>query len=169
MSRCTSKAKTTGERCKNPPVNGYEVCRMHGVNRGNPGGGPRPGNKSAVTHGAFETLMREALPEDQRAAFDAVPVTTGLDAELRVLRFKLLRLLPDDVRQNMAVGFNVERIKADEPTKAAAISHLVGEIRKVVKEMKDQGGEDDPLARLVEDWREGMRSEIENGPQPQAT
>lgn len=167
MDRCTAKAKTTGERCKNPPKGGNSVCRMHGANDAKPGGAPEK-NSNAFKHGAFETLMRERLPEDQRAAFDAVPVDTGLQGELRVLRFKLLRLL-GDVGQNVVAGFNVQRIKADEPTKAAAITHLVGEIRKVVKDMKDLGGSDDPLERLVRDWEEGMRSEgsLENGPQPQ--
>ena len=142
---------------------------MHGVNKGNPGGGPRPGNRSAVTHGAYETLMRERLPEGERAAFDAVPTGTGLDAELRVLRFKMLRLL-GDVEQNVVAGFNVERISADEPTKISGIVQLADAIRKTVKEMKDQGGEDDPLAALVRDWEEGMRSEgglSEAGSQPQ--
>ena len=166
--RCTANAKRTGERCKNAPVTGYEVCRMHGAR----GGGPRPGNANAVKHGAYETLMREQLPEDQRAAFDAVSVETGLAAELRILRFKLLRLV-GDVTQNVVAGFDVKRIKADEPTKAAAISHLVGEIRKVVKEMRDEGGADDPLAALVRDWEAGMVSEGKledaNRPQPQTT
>ena len=165
MAKCTAKAKTTGERCRNAPVTGTTVCRMHGANRGT------PGNSHAVKHGAYETLMREQLPEDQRTAFDAVPIETGLAAELRILRFKLLRLV-GDVTQNMVAGFDIHRIKADEPTKAAAIAHLVGEIRKVVKEMREEGSADDPLAALVKDWEEGMRSEGKldaNRPQPQTT
>lgn len=28
--RCTAKARSTGEQCKNPPIKGATVCRMHG-------------------------------------------------------------------------------------------------------------------------------------------
>lgn len=28
--RCTAKARTTGNRCRNPPIEGGSVCRMHG-------------------------------------------------------------------------------------------------------------------------------------------
>lgn len=28
--RCEATAKSTGERCKNPPMKGTNVCRMHG-------------------------------------------------------------------------------------------------------------------------------------------
>ncbi len=156
--RCKAKSKRSGERCKNHAVGGYEVCRVHGANPSNRGGGPRPNNRNAVKHGAYETLMRERLPEGQRAAFDAVPTSTGLDAELRILRFKMLRLL-GDVEQNVVAGFSVERILADEPTKITGLVQLAGEIRKLVKEMKEHGGEDDPLAALVRDWEAGMRSE----------
>jgi hypothetical protein len=41
--RCTATAKSTGERCKNPAVQGYTVCRMHGAGspkKGKPGGRP---------------------------------------------------------------------------------------------------------------------------------
>lgn len=32
--RCTATARTTGERCKNPPIKGATVCRMHGGSAG---------------------------------------------------------------------------------------------------------------------------------------
>ncbi len=31
--RCTAKAKSTGERCRRAPVEGFRVCRLHGVNK----------------------------------------------------------------------------------------------------------------------------------------
>lgn len=36
--RCHAKAKTTGQRCKAPAVNGWAVCRMHGAGGGAPMG-----------------------------------------------------------------------------------------------------------------------------------
>lgn len=32
--RCTATARTTGERCKNAPIKGATVCRMHGGSAG---------------------------------------------------------------------------------------------------------------------------------------
>ncbi|MBA3389861.1 MAG: hypothetical protein H0U02_10965 [Rubrobacter sp.] len=158
MIRCKAHARTTGERCKNPPVAGYQVCRMHGANRKNPGGAPAA-NRNARTHGAFETLSRSRLSEEDRETFDAVPAVADLTDELRVLRYMLLRLL-GGVEQNIVAGFSVEQIKADEPTEISGIVHLAGEIRKVVKEMKEVGGPD-PLTELVEAWKAGMNAESE--------
>ena len=28
--RCTARAKSTGQQCRNPPIRGGTVCRMHG-------------------------------------------------------------------------------------------------------------------------------------------
>lgn len=42
-TRCTAKAKRTGERCKCPAVKGWAVCRVHGARGGAPEG-PANGN-----------------------------------------------------------------------------------------------------------------------------
>jgi len=57
--RCTATAKSTGERCQNPAVKGWDVCRMHGA--GTPkedatGGAP-------PTHGRYAAKRRESLQE----------------------------------------------------------------------------------------------------------
>ena len=35
-TQCTAKSKRTGQRCKNPAVQGWTVCRMHGAGGGRP-------------------------------------------------------------------------------------------------------------------------------------
>lgn len=45
--RCHANAKTTGNRCKAPARNGWQVCRMHGAGGGAPVG---PAN-GAWVHG----------------------------------------------------------------------------------------------------------------------
>ena len=40
--RCHAKAKSTGQLCKAPAVNGWAVCRVHGAGGGAPQG-PRNG------------------------------------------------------------------------------------------------------------------------------
>jgi len=57
--QCTATAKSTGERCQNPAVKGWDVCRMHGA--GTPkedatGGAP-------TKHGRYAAKRRESLQE----------------------------------------------------------------------------------------------------------
>lgn len=51
--RCTAKSKTTGERCKNPPIPGGTVCRYHG--------GAAPQVVAASARRVFEALVAPAL------------------------------------------------------------------------------------------------------------
>jgi len=51
--RCTAKSKTSGERCKNPPIPGGTVCRIHG------GGAPQV--RAASARRVFEGLVAPAL------------------------------------------------------------------------------------------------------------
>jgi hypothetical protein len=40
--RCHARAKSTGERCKCPAVNGWSVCRVHGARGGHVAGPGHP-------------------------------------------------------------------------------------------------------------------------------
>ena len=40
--RCHAKAKSTGERCKCPAVQGWRVCRLHGARGGHEAGPGHP-------------------------------------------------------------------------------------------------------------------------------
>src|SRR5690606_4860756 len=130
---------------------GYRVCRFHGANPGNPGGGPRPGNRNALKHGLRENVVYERLTPEEQALFDAVTAEPSLEMELRVLRFKFLRLLEPVLRQAAVAtenGADTVFLEVDEVTKAYALEKLADGIRKIVKEM--QGGSvDDPLVAFV--------------------
>ena len=58
LPRCRAKAKSSGNRCKNPAMKGKRVCYLHG---GKSPGAPK-GNKNAFKHGQFS---RSALFERQ--------------------------------------------------------------------------------------------------------
>lgn len=155
--KCGGK-KRSGGFCRQPAGWGTEhvgsgKCKLHAG--ASTGPKDQTGNRNAVTHGIYETLMRERLPEEERIAFDQVPVETALEAELRVLRYKLLRLL-DNVDQNLVVGFNIETIKADEFTKVNGIVQLADAIRKVVKEMKS--GDDQGVGVALESFMAGVHT-----------
>jgi len=110
--RCTATAKSTGERCQNPAVKGWDVCRMHGA--GSPknettGGAP-------PTHGRFAAKRSESLQEkieEFRGANSA-----ELWEELALLRAVLQEWLG-----------KVEEI---DPETVGVILDLVDEIRKAL-------------------------------------
>ena len=51
-ARCTAKAKSTGDRCKQPPIPGGTVCRTHG--------GSAPRVRAAGARRVFEALVAPA-------------------------------------------------------------------------------------------------------------
>jgi hypothetical protein len=78
--QCKAKSKRSGERCRNPAVAGFEVCRMHGANKPKRGvspgrapgsakpagsGGPAWRNTNARTHGAYSGRL---TPEEKELA-----------------------------------------------------------------------------------------------------
>ena len=86
-NRCTAHSKRTGERCQNPAVTGYTVCRHHGANAKNRGGRKKgcdnsksrqgralPGNTNGITHGAYSSR----LPPEERPIYEEL-----LEAYLR--------------------------------------------------------------------------------------
>lgn len=90
MGQCTATSKRTGERCKRFCQPGKTVCKWHG---GNSPGAPK-GSKNALKHGAYETITRETLFEDEIEfinELDIDPIKT-LQEQIRMLRVKELRL-----------------------------------------------------------------------------
>ena len=120
---------------------------MHGAFAGAP-----DGNDNALKHGAYETLMRGRLAEEDREAFDAVSVEPTLAAELRIIRYKILRLL-GGVSQNVHGKSGTWTVRADDFEKARGLALLVSEARKLVKEM--QGGD---LGREIEGFLSGVQT-----------
>lgn len=90
MGQCTATSKRTGERCRRRASKGKSVCRVHGADSP---GAPK-GNKNAMKSGAYETIVRETLFEDEQEFAESVsldPVET-LKEQIRMLRVKELRL-----------------------------------------------------------------------------
>ena len=78
--QCKAKSKRSGERCRNPAVVGFEVCRMHGANKAKRGvqpgrapgsakpagsGGPAWRNENARKHGIYSGRL---TPEEKELA-----------------------------------------------------------------------------------------------------
>lgn len=65
--QCKAIAKSTGERCKNPAVKGYNVCRMHGA------GSPKKGRAGGrpIEHGLYSKyLPSDILPRYEEGRDD---------------------------------------------------------------------------------------------------
>jgi hypothetical protein len=79
--RCTATAKSTGERCQNPAVDGWDVCRMHGA------GSPKNGTTGGAppTHGRYSAKRKESLQE-KIEAFREEDNPAELWEELALLR-----------------------------------------------------------------------------------
>lgn len=53
--QCRAIAKKTQQRCCNPAVTGYDVCRLHGA------GNKRKLNQGPISHGRYSHLKRESM------------------------------------------------------------------------------------------------------------
>ena len=75
-AQCQAKSKRSGQRCKNPPVTGATVCRMHG------GSAPQV-RQVAVVRAARIEAEREAQRMVARAGVDADPIEHLLESLYR--------------------------------------------------------------------------------------
>lgn len=88
--RCTATAKSTGKRCRNPAVKGWDVCRVHGA--GTPkddatgGAPPKHGRYAAKRSESLQKKIRQYRKEDNPAE---------LWEELALLRAVLQEWLSD--------------------------------------------------------------------------
>lgn len=72
--QCKAKAKGSGEQCKNPAVEGKEVCRVHGATAGRP-----------PIHGRY-SITRRAGMQEKVSQFYNDPAAGDLRSELALLR-----------------------------------------------------------------------------------
>ena len=107
--RCKAKSKRTGEKCKNPAVKGYTVCRVHGANPKNHGGAPK-GSLNALVHGCFvdrflkpgeEEMfnrfmdgLKKDMPDMNDSSDYAIAVTAGM------VFIRLQRAIEGDAQPN---------------------------------------------------------------------
>ena len=143
--KCSGTNKETGKPCGNWAMRGKRACKLHGG-----AGGAPAGNRNALKTGVDEKVVLERLTPYERALFEATNAEPDLTFEMRVLRFKMLRLL-DDLKREMVVatpeGAHKVTLKVDEIQKAYAIEKLVDGARKLAKEL--DGGEGARFEQLL--------------------
>lgn len=81
------------------PISKSNVTNQKKKKGGQPGNhnaaghGPPVGNVNAIKHGAYQTIYAAFLPEDEKEVYDQMPGEADLEAEIRLLRLKMARLL----------------------------------------------------------------------------
>jgi hypothetical protein len=171
--RCTATAKSTGERCQNPAVDGWDVCRMHGA------GSPKNGTTGGAppTHGRYSAKRKESLQEKlQQYREEDNPAE--LWEELALLRAVLQEWLgeveeidPDTVSVILDLQNSIRRtldtinkIQTRSALTAAEVEYLQARIADLFKSYVPRDERDDALDELRQlsepDGRRGGPSEI---------
>ncbi|WP_255295710.1 phage terminase small subunit-related protein [Bacillus thuringiensis] len=91
---------------------------------GNPGGSAPPGNKNAVTHGLYATIVYENLSEEDKRLFDLSQDIEGQEQELQVARFKLAKLMENQQKRRLVGGDLIEYKLKDDFYTAAIVKAL---------------------------------------------
>jgi len=120
--RCTARAKTTGEQCKNPAVAGSDKCRMHG------GKTPRGVESASYKHGLYSGYMSSSIGDKAQRFLEADPFE--LVSELALLRALLAEYLS---------RFNdgVSNPKRDDIMTLAELTERVGRFSERINKMRN--------------------------------
>jgi len=116
--QCKAVGKRNGQRCKNPCVTGYDVCRMHGAGtKAHPGGRP-------IIHGLYSKrapiTLRAKIEE-----FKSDPNLTAIEQDIALFRVLQANLI-DKVKA--AEGEGSEELKLPDPAEAVVMIELTEKI-----------------------------------------
>jgi hypothetical protein len=160
---CGAKKHNSTDTCARPAGwgtthPGTGRCKLHGGCNTGPKDREKMskaamGNKNGRKHGMFEKIVVENMSPEEREKFEKIGDDRDLKTELKILRYKLMRLL-DPVERAQIVNLGegeqeIQMIEIDEVTKAYAIERLIDGIRKVMRDMKDTDDEHDSFEQLL--------------------
>lgn len=150
MAQCTAKSKTTGERCKQPAVEGRTVCRFHG------GLSPRGPESATWKHGHYSVVtMPDSLRKHvERLAGDpdALSLRRSVD-RVRAMQDELLEAVGEDgtidakTRRTLVELIEQERRQVESWNRiltsttipqAAVVAMLVDLQRKLIETLDDE-------------------------------
>lgn len=76
------------EERSTPKEKGGQIGNQNAVDHGAP-----PGNLNAIKHGSYQTIYTAYLQNEEKAVYERLPGDADLEAEIRLLRLKIARLL----------------------------------------------------------------------------
>ena len=130
----------------------------HGAPLGNKnaeGHGAPEGNINAVKHGAYQTIYAAFLQEEEKEIYDQMPGEADLEAEIKLLRLKMARLLNRDATFFYdAFGNKYEKDLSEEDREAGilAVSFQLEKLMKtqalLKRREKDAEEQDARIAKL---------------------
>lgn len=120
---------------------------------GNKGGAAPAGNLNAVKHGAYQTIYADYLPEAEKEVYEQMPGDADLEAEIRLLRLKITRLL-NRQQTHFYDAFGVRHDKElSEEDREAGILACTKQLEKLVRTqeiIRRQGlSEEEQRARIA--------------------
>ena len=155
--RCTATAKSTGQRCRQPAVQGYNVCRLHGagnIHKGKRGGRPAKHGRYSVKHRQAVAEKYQRFLEDQRPGdlFDELAILRALLADY-LERSALLsqREVEHTLTLIDAIGKLVERISRilnETALTAAEVQYLQAVLADLITRYVDEEKREAFLAEL---------------------
>ena len=97
------------------------------------GHGAPEGNINAIKHGAYQTIYAVYLPEDEKAIYEGLPGEADLEAEIRLLRLKITRLLNRQEDFFYDMWGNKHDKKVSEEDREAGILACIKQLEKIVR------------------------------------
>lgn len=138
--RCKATSKRTGERCKNPAVTGYDVCRLHG------GKTPRGLDSPNYKTGLYSKWLPAAINDKAQAFLEADPLE--LVSEMALLRALLaeyvgrfeditptardIELLADLAERVGKFGERIGKMRNDTALTGAELTYLAARVADIV-------------------------------------
>jgi hypothetical protein len=155
--RCTATAKSSGERCKNPAVTGWDVCRMHGAgspkNETSGGAPPMHGRYSAKRRESLQEKIQEYREEDDPAELweelallrAVLQEWLGEVEEIDTETVDVILDLQNSIRRTLDT---INRIKTRSALTAAEVEFLQARIADVFKSYVPRENRDDAINEL---------------------
>ena len=100
---------------------------------GNKGGAAPAGNLNAVKHGAYQTIYADYLPEAEKEVYEQMPGDADLEAEIRLLRLKIARLLNRQEDFFYDMWGNKHDKEVSEEDREAGILACIKQLEKIVR------------------------------------
>lgn len=97
------------------------------------GHGAPEGNINAIKHGAYQTIYADYLPEDEKAIYKGLPGEADLEAEIRLLRLKITRLLNRQEDFFYDMWGNKHEKEVSEEDREAGILACIKQLEKIVR------------------------------------
>ena len=158
------KKKGTGapKGNKNAVGHGAPIGNTNAVGHGAPAG-----NINAIKHGAYQTIYADFLPEDEKEIYNMMPSEADLEAEIKLLRLKMARLLNREktfIYDMFGNRHDLDMSEEDRDKGILACSEQLERLIKTQNQIKRRElDEEEQLARIAKLQAEVSRIEADQG------